>query len=116
MHVEHDGGRVLGLSISSPGKFDSTTIADLLAALSDTANRVIADIAGRSHECAIQTARNTAPGIPLRLHDDIAARLHFAGWEETGTLMALLQVIEDDCNPMIRLRTDGILRGKASPA
>ncbi len=46
VHVEHDGGRVLGLSISSPGKFDSTTIADLLAALSDTANRVIADIAG----------------------------------------------------------------------
>ncbi len=35
----------------------------------------------------------------LRLHDDIAARLQFAGWEETGTLMALLQVIEDDLQP-----------------
>ena len=47
IHCEHDGhGRILGISISSPGKFDNSEIAGLLGTLSEAANQVIADIAG----------------------------------------------------------------------
>jgi len=46
VHVSHVDGRVTGLSISSPGKFDDTALGDLLIALSTAANEVIAEIGG----------------------------------------------------------------------
>ena len=46
VHISHVAGRILDISISSPGKFDNSEIAGLLGTLSEAANQVIADIAG----------------------------------------------------------------------
>ena len=45
LHIEHRDGRVLGISISSPGRYTGSEVGDLLRAIADAANVVITDIA-----------------------------------------------------------------------
>jgi hypothetical protein len=44
IHVDHIAGRVTGIAISSPGKFASTALADMLGDIAAAANAIIDDI------------------------------------------------------------------------
>jgi len=46
LHIEHIGGRVTGISISSPGRFIDSEVGELMTAIGETASQIIEQIGG----------------------------------------------------------------------